>query len=301
MSMDIYGSIRQLVSLGLHQNSQDIIVTPNTGITYTGTRTLQLPPDDNDSVLVSSSSTQTLTNKTISGSSNTISGISLTGSVTGILPIASGGTASGTTLSNNRVMISSGSAIVEATAITAARALISDSNGIPTQSATTSTELGYLSGATSSVQTQISAKVSKSGDTMSGNLTFGTGSSLLLTDSSTHTITVAAPTTVTSYTLTLPTTPGSNLQFLQTDGTGATTWASMGVTTFQANWITGDGTTKTITHNLGTLDVIVQLYDKTDGSTIFIDSVVRTDVNTLTLTSSQAPGAAGWRVLIHAS
>jgi hypothetical protein len=48
--------------------------------------------------------------------------------------------------------------IDDAAAITAARALISDANGIPTHSATTSTELGYLSGVTSAIQTQLNAK-----------------------------------------------------------------------------------------------------------------------------------------------
>jgi hypothetical protein len=45
--------------------------------------------------------------------------------------------------------------IDDAAAITAARALISDVNGIPTHSATTSTELNYVSGVTSAIQTQI--------------------------------------------------------------------------------------------------------------------------------------------------
>ncbi|MGZ3771816.1 MAG: beta strand repeat-containing protein [Bdellovibrio sp.] len=76
----------------------------------------------------------------------------------GTLPIARGGTNSSTALNNNRVMASVGGAIVEAAAITASRALISDVNGIPTQSAVTSTELGYVSGVTSSIQTQINGK-----------------------------------------------------------------------------------------------------------------------------------------------
>ena len=82
----------------------------------------------------------------------------LTTEVSGVLPIANGGTNSGTALSNNRVMQSSGGAVVEAAAITAARALISDANGIPTHSATTATELGYVSGVTSSIQTQLNSK-----------------------------------------------------------------------------------------------------------------------------------------------
>ena len=81
--------------------------------------------------------------------------------ISGTLPIANGGTNSTTALSNNRVMKSSGGAIVEAAAITASRALISDTNGIPTHSATTSTELGYVSGVTSSIQTQLNSKSSQ--------------------------------------------------------------------------------------------------------------------------------------------
>lgn len=90
------------------------------------------------------------------------------------LSIAKGGTNSGTALNNNRVMKSSGGAIVEAAAITAARALISDANGIPTHSAVTATELGYVSGVTSAIQTQLNSKLSSvSQDTapaLGGNL-----------------------------------------------------------------------------------------------------------------------------------
>lgn len=77
-----------------------------------------------------------------------------------LIPIAigSGGTNSSTALNNNRVMKSASGSIVEASVITAARALISDANGIPTQSAVTSTELGFSSGVTSALQTQLNAK-----------------------------------------------------------------------------------------------------------------------------------------------
>lgn len=75
------------------------------------------------------------------------------------LPISKGGTNSSTALNNNRVIQSSGGAIIEAAAITAARALISDANGIPTHSATTATELGFLSGVTSNIQTQLNGKI----------------------------------------------------------------------------------------------------------------------------------------------
>lgn len=73
-------------------------------------------------------------------------------------PIAKGGTNSTAALSNNRVMKSSGGAIVEATAITANRAITSDSNGIPVHATTTDTEIGYVNGVTSAIQTQINTK-----------------------------------------------------------------------------------------------------------------------------------------------
>lgn len=76
-----------------------------------------------------------------------------------VLAVSRGGTNSSAALNNNRVMVSSGSAIVEAAAITASRALVSDSNGLPVASSVTSTELGYVSGVTSSIQDQLDAKL----------------------------------------------------------------------------------------------------------------------------------------------
>jgi len=57
--------------------------------------------------------------------------------------------------------------------LTADRALLSDATGKVAVSAVTNTELGYVSGVTSAVQTQIDGKVSKAGDTMTGDLVMG--------------------------------------------------------------------------------------------------------------------------------
>lgn len=100
--------------------------------------------------------------------------------VTGVLPVANGGTNSSAALSNNRVMRSSAGSVVEAAAITASRALVSDGSGIPTHSAVTTTELGYVSGVTSALQTQVDAKVAKGGDTMTGLLTLSADPSAAL-------------------------------------------------------------------------------------------------------------------------
>lgn len=86
-------------------------------------------------------------------------------SLTVPVTVALGGTNSTAALNNNRVMQSSGGAVVEAAAITASRALVSDANGIPTHSATTSTELGYVSGVTSAIQTQLGTKAASGANT----------------------------------------------------------------------------------------------------------------------------------------
>jgi hypothetical protein len=71
------------------------------------------------------------------------------------LAVSRGGTNSGAALNNGRIMKSLGGSIVEAAAITGNKALASDANGIPVASAVTDTELGYLTGVTSAIQTQL--------------------------------------------------------------------------------------------------------------------------------------------------
>ena len=57
--------------------------------------------------------------------------------------------------------------------LTASRALVSDGSGFVSASSASSTEVGYLAGVSSSIQTQIDGKVAKAGDTMSGVLNMG--------------------------------------------------------------------------------------------------------------------------------
>lgn len=83
---------------------------------------------------ITPSSSVTFTNKTIAYSDNTL---------TGVQPTITGGASS-----------------ITSTDLTASKALVSDSNGKVGVSSVTSTELGYVSGVTSGIQSQINSKQS---------------------------------------------------------------------------------------------------------------------------------------------
>lgn len=120
----------------------------------------------------------------------------------------------------------------------------------------------------------------------------------------TNAVSIAAPSGLaSSYSLTLPVDDGTSGQVLQTDGSGVLSWYSVPaatVTKYKTNWVTADTATFAITHSLGTTDVMVQVFDVSTGDTIEIDSVTRTDANTVTVVASSAPPATNWRVLILA-
>ena len=59
----------------------------------------------------------------------------------------------------------------------------------------------------------------------------------------------------------------------------------------------GGSTSIAVTHNLGTRDVIVQLYDNTTFDTVYAD-VERNSTSQVTLTFASAPSAGGIRVLV---
>lgn len=67
---------------------------------------------------------------------------------------------------------------------------------------------------------------------------------------------------------------------------------------YSETWL--EGTSVTITHNLFSKDVMVQIYDVATGDTIMIDQISRPTNDTISLLASEAPTAmSGWRVLVQ--
>lgn len=119
--MIFLGTIKRIVGLWFRKNQQDVKILPNGDSTYVGTTTIELPPIYSGSTtLVGDDVAQTLTNKTIDIGSNTVSGITNTN-------ISSDAGITATKLGNGDV---------------------------------DNTELSYLNGVTSSIQTQLNAKES---------------------------------------------------------------------------------------------------------------------------------------------
>lgn len=134
---------------------------------------------------------------------------------------AGGGTINSGTQFQLAYYAANGTTLSGLTLITGSRALQSDSNGLPVASAVTSTELGYLSGVTSAIQTQLNAKLPIAGPTFTGTLTGPTASltnttnQLVLGTTNTSTINSTAPSA--SRILTIPD-PGANASFVMTEG-----------------------------------------------------------------------------------
>lgn len=188
------------------------------------------------------SSTTTFTNKTFDadGSGNSI-----------------------TNIENADIKAAAAIALNKLAATTASRALVSDGSGFVSAATTTATEIGYVNGVTSAIQTQINGKLSTSslgtgvetflgtpssanlasavtGETGSGALVFGTSptftTSALIsatgelrfgdTDDSNY-VGFKAPGTVGANKIwTLPSADGTNGQVLSTNGSAVLSWAT---------------------------------------------------------------------------
>ena len=84
---------------------------------------------------------------------------------------------------------------------------------------------------------------------------------------------------------------------LTKDGSNYKTIQNIQESTFAASIGDGSATSYTVTHNLGSRDVVVQLYDNSSYDTVFAD-VTRTNTNTLTIAFGAAPSTNDIRVLV---
>lgn len=123
---------------------------------------------------VSSGLSSTLTSGYIfvGNGSNVATGVAVTGDITvsnaGVVAIASG------VIVNADINASAAIAVSKLAALTASRAVVTDASGFISAASVTSTELGYVSGVTSSIQTQLNAKQA----TITGGATTITSSNL---------------------------------------------------------------------------------------------------------------------------
>ena len=90
---------------------------------------------------------------------------------------------------------------------------------------------------------------------------------------------------------------GTDIWELTKDGTDYYEIQTVGESTFAASIGDGSATSIAVTHNLGTQDVIVQLYDASSLDTVYAD-VVRTSTSVVTIDFASAPATNDIRVLI---
>lgn len=125
LTLGTAGSIAGSLSLAGSTSGKAIIAVSAAA----GTPTLTLPTTTG--TLATLAGTETFTNKTISGASNTLSNISVS-SLTGILPIANGGTNSSATPTNGGVVYGDGAAYQVNSAGTSGQVLKSNGAAAPT-------------------------------------------------------------------------------------------------------------------------------------------------------------------------
>jgi hypothetical protein len=289
--MKVFGSLSRLVNLIFRKDNNDVTVRPNQATTYTASRDIQLPAGDAAHVLVSTTSSDTLTGKTIDGDDNTVQDLALStlktvvGSANNVVRRDN----TGAVVSSGPVTISDAGAVAGATQLSVDNV---DINGNTISSTNTDGNIVLDPNGTGIIDAQ--AQI-----TATGALKSATSLILEETGAGTDTITIAAPASIAaSYSLTLPVDDGAAGEVLSTDGSGVLSWVSnASSSSFAATWLAATGTSKTVTHNLGSTDVLVQIFDIADGKSIMVDSIARTDTNTVDLVSSEAPGVS-WRVLV---
>jgi hypothetical protein len=170
---------------------------------------------------------ETLTNKTINGSNNTITNVSLSTGVTGTLPTGNGGTGNTATPTNGQLLIGNGSGFSLAALTAGSNITITNSSGGITIA---SSGGGTPGGSNTQIQFNNSGSFGGSANFVwdGTNVQIGATGALRFadTDSSNYVAFKAAGTVAANVTWTLPSTDGSSGQALVTNGSGTLSWAT---------------------------------------------------------------------------
>lgn len=234
-----------------------------------------------------------------------------------------------TQINGKQATITGGATTITSSNLTASRALVSNSSGKVAVSAVTSTELGYLDGVTSAIQTQLNGKqgtltagdgIDISSNTISVDLTGSDSIGALAADTSGTAVESAdyiliarngesvervnvddlgVSTSNASFTgkgiVELATV---NETLTGTDGTRAVTPQGLAGTKYIATIGDGTATSYTVTHSLGSRRVMVQLYDSSSYEQVYAQ-VVRTTSSAITVDFNTAPTTNDITVLVE--
>lgn len=211
MSRAVFGSVslknHSFLELFDATNTNSIQLTPPSSVGTASILTLPVVASD---TLVARTTTDTLTNKSMSGSSNTFTNISLTTAVTGTLPAANGGTGTTTSTGTGSVVLSNSPTLVTPALGTPSAAILTNATGLPLTTGVTGT-LPIANGGTNGT-TAVSGFDNLSPLTTTGDLLYYNG---------THNARLAA---------------GTN-GFVLTVVAGSPAWAAPGSSgTFAATW-----------------------------------------------------------------
>lgn len=134
------------------------VISGTQGVTFTGSSS------GTTAVVPTAAASGTLT---LPAATDTLVGKATTDTFTNKTFDADGAGNSITNIENADIKSGAAIAVNKLAAVTASRALVSDGSGFVSPATTTATEIGYVNGVTSAIQTQLNAK--------QGTITFGTG------------------------------------------------------------------------------------------------------------------------------